>query len=451
MNALIAFKHANSDPLGALRTWVVPRNSTTPAFVCKRWKGVACGGSTGTEVVALNLGAASQGEAEHPLFGDLALMQSIPPQFGNLTALTSLDLSYLGMYGGISMGGLVGSLPFELGGCTNLETLNLQFNALSGSLPDSLSRLQKLTSLQLGYNLFDAPFPPVLTTLASLSYLNLLYIGFAGPIPEGISNLKSLTYLTIRLSPVSGRLPPTLGALPNLQYLYLAGNPYLQGSLPPSLSRLRKLQFLSLSDMNLTGTLPPARWWGALTSLTYLELNASGLSGTLPGGMPPALEALVLANSQFSGPLPEPFVRSLCIRSGGAATLSSLDIQGNQLSGSIPAQLSLCGLSELYLHNNLLEGGIPRAFFSRLAPTLNFIKLGNNRLSGTLPADLLKLLSSASNVNISGNRFTGRVPRTLYATESLHTYDVSGNLFEVRVPCAPGVPGQGFVHMACAR
>jgi len=190
---------------------------------------------------AVVVSGGSHNVAKQPLLLCLGTQFSCRAYLRNLgtsLSLTTLDLSYLGGYPGLTMGGLVGSIPSELGSCTNLVTLRLHCNALSGSLPDSLSRLQRLTLLQLGYNLFDAPFPTVLTTLASLAYLSIMYNGFSGPIPEGISNLKSLTSLILHMTPVSGGLPPNLGSLQNLQSLSVGFNPSITGPLPSTLSGL---------------------------------------------------------------------------------------------------------------------------------------------------------------------------------------------------------------------
>lgn len=302
VNALLAFKRANWDPMGLLASWVVPPHSASPAFVCK-WKWVTC---KGADIVALEVNQGGNPQtATQPLFGDTTRMQSIPPQFGSLTALTVLDLSYLGAYQAIAMGGLVGSLPSELGRLTNLVSINVRYNALAGELPESLSRLQALTFLQLAYNLFQGTFPSVLSTLGSLAYLSMVYNGFSGPLPEGISSLQSLTKLVVAHTAVSGRLPLQLGALSGLQELSVTYNPALSGGIPGSISRLRSLQLLEFQGMgNLTGKLPSARLWSRLTSLTKLTLQSTSLTGSLPTRLPLALQVRLTLTPCSPSPVP---------------------------------------------------------------------------------------------------------------------------------------------------
>lgn len=449
--ALLAFKHANSDPLGRLRTWRPPDRIVrgARAFYCTGWAGVTCANGT-DDVVELKVSGVTQSDAKQPLFGDPSLRQSIPPQIGSLTALTALDLSYLGAYQGLTMGGLVGSIPSDLGSCTNLQSLNLNWNSLSGSLPDSLSKLTKLTFLNLGYNQFDCSFPPVLTTLASLAELDLYYVGFSGTIPEGVSRLTNLTRLTIKRTPIGGRLPSVLGSLLSLQYLDLASNPDVEpSSLPLSLSRLSNLQALTLRNMSLTGSLPSATWWSGLRKLTYLEIDTTQIEGTLPSSLPTSLQFLSITDSRVSGNISGSLIRSLCNRSAEAPTFAWLQLPGNQLSGRLPMELSMCSLSYLYLQNNALEGRVPRQLFgstSALAASLMNFNIAGNKLSGNLPGNLLQTLASASLVNISWNAFSGAVPNVKYASPSLKTYDVSGNLFEVSAhvftsPSGFGNPG----------
>ena len=47
---------------------------------------------------------------------------------------------------------LTGPLPAELGGLTNLQTLNIGHNQLSGAIPDELGDLTDLQTVRLGYN-----------------------------------------------------------------------------------------------------------------------------------------------------------------------------------------------------------------------------------------------------------------------------------------------------------
>ena len=74
------------------------------------------------------------------------LKGTIPRELGNLSKLTSLDLSNdLGPDS--RSDNLVGPIPPELGNLSNLTYLDLRNNDLTGGIPPELGNLSKLTSL----------------------------------------------------------------------------------------------------------------------------------------------------------------------------------------------------------------------------------------------------------------------------------------------------------------
>ena len=113
-----------------------------------------------------------------------------------------------------------------------------------------------------------------------------------------------------------------------------------------------------------------------------------------------------LAPCQFSqNPDPTPkilLLTPLCEKCGlGALTsLENLNLEANQLSGEIPAELgNLTNLQSLYFHDNWLSEEIP----ARLGDLTNLTELDlsdnnrndgiNNELSGTIPTELEDLIN----------------------------------------------------------
>ncbi|KAJ3696892.1 hypothetical protein LUZ61_000597 [Rhynchospora tenuis] len=90
-------------------------------------------------------------------------------------------------------------------------------------------------------------------------------------------------------------------------------------------------------------------------------------------------------------------------------SLASLDLSGNNLSGSIP--LALCNwlpyLTYLDLSSNNLNGPIPSEFSN--CQYLNTLKLASNSLSGKIP-DSLTQLRRLESVDFSSNRLSGSIP-----------------------------------------
>jgi Leucine rich repeat N-terminal domain/Leucine rich repeat/Leucine Rich Repeat len=188
-----------------------------------------------------------------------------------------------------------------------------------------------------------------------------------------ISRVISLVLPNMQLA---GTLVPELGLIEHLRHVELSGNS-LNGTVPVTFFNATELHILSLADNLFTGGIPvPAP--GRLTNLQVLNLSANGLVGTVPDDITrlPNLTYLALANNYLSGDL----------RSGGFASLESLDLSSNLINGSIPADFGTRNLKLLNLSSNRLTGQIPPEF------GLNFL--------------------ANSTIDLSFNNLTGQIPQT---------------------------------------
>jgi Leucine-rich repeat (LRR) protein len=79
------------------------------------------------------------------------LTGSIPPEIGNLTNLTWLDLGN---------NGLTGSIPPEIGNLTNLTHLNLRYNQLNEKIPESICDLNIEWSSSWSFNISNNQLCP---------------------------------------------------------------------------------------------------------------------------------------------------------------------------------------------------------------------------------------------------------------------------------------------------
>lgn len=111
---------------------------------------------------------------------------------------------------------------------------------------------------------------------------------------------------------------------------------------------------IRLSDMGLKGQLPRAIQ--NCTSLTGLDLSNNELSGTIPSDISTLLQfitSLDLSSNSFVGEIP----RSLA----NCSYLNVLKLDSNRLTGSIPLELGQLGrLKTFNVANNLLRGQIPK-------------------------------------------------------------------------------------------
>jgi len=123
-SALLSLKDSiTEDPYGILtHNWIANTS------VCN-WFAVYCGVHH-RRVTALDLGG-------------MGLVGIIPPEIGNLSFLSFINISHNKFHG---------SLPFELGHLRRLKVMSIRVNDISGEIPPSIGMLQQLQHLNVGYN-----------------------------------------------------------------------------------------------------------------------------------------------------------------------------------------------------------------------------------------------------------------------------------------------------------
>lgn len=130
-------------------------------------------------------------------------------------------------------------------------------------------------------------------------------------------------------------------------------------------------------------------WWGVelddgQTTVIKLQLLGNNMVGSLPAelGNLPNLVFLDLAANDLTGPLP--------IQLGNCTKLKEVWLFGNHFTGSIPSQLgSLTQMEKLYLGYNRFSGAVPSELGGLTA--LKELFLESNALAGELPSQLSNL------------------------------------------------------------
>ena len=302
-------------------------------------------------------------------------LSHLPPEIGDLTSLTVLDLS----------NNQLTSLPAEIGKLTSLTELDLSNNKLT-TLSAEIGNLTSLTKLSLYDNQLTA-LPAEIGKLTSLNWLSLSNNQLTA-LPVEIGKLTSLTGLYLTQNQLTS-LPAEIGKLTSLTELYLFSNQLT--ALPSEIGKLTSLTKLYLFSNQLTAL--PVEIWN-LTALTELYLFSNQLTA-LPADIwkLTSLTILDLSSNQLTA-LPADIWK--------LTSLTGLYLTQNQLT-SLPAEIGkLTSLTTLNLDSNQLTA-VP-AEIGRLT-SLTVLSLGSNQLS-SLPVEI-RMLPSLTELYLQENPALG--------------------------------------------
>ena len=306
----------------------------------------------------------------------------------------------------------VGVIPAEIAGLTGLTELNLAVDnsdletppenpvpqaieelaglerlylIISGSPVSVLPDLTKLTALKSVYLSLpdDVPYPPVPAQLESLDI-----DGGCGPIPESYYDLTALERISITTSNLGGPISPKVGQMTALKHLqvdqtagFIGNVDAAEGELPQEIFSLTGLENIFLRRVSTGGSLPAAI--GDMQNLRGLTIISCGLTGGIPaevGKLSKLSRMSIYNNPEIGGVIPPEI--------GDMAALRDLSLANDGLTGTIPATLGkLSKLEGIQLQKNQLTGKIP----AELADCTNlgngvFIDFSGNQLDPDIPA-----------------------------------------------------------------
>jgi Leucine-rich repeat (LRR) protein len=125
-----------------------------------------------------------------------------------------------------------------------------------------------------------------------------------------------------------------------------------------------------------------------------------------------------------------------CIGDSATSSLTGLQLTNNQLSGSIPNELSLLTtIKNFSLTGNALRATIPTAI--GLMTSLTVLDLSSNSLSGTLLTEIGRL-SSLNTLLLQDNLLTGTIPTELAKLLGLQLIRLNSNKLTGTIPDTVG-------------
>ncbi|KAH9606353.1 hypothetical protein KSS87_023343 [Heliosperma pusillum] len=353
------------------------------------------------------------GAAENKLSGTL------PTSLFNLSSLTDLDFP---------LNQLHGELPASMGlTIPHLKWLNFAENNISGSIPITISNLTSLVRLELSQNGFIGGVPQGLGNLRDLMTLDLSDNHLVGNINfiTTLVNCSQLSMLTARGNEFHGIFPQSIANLSTTLTWLAIGDSLISGTLPAGITNLINLQTLLITNCELKSSLPHD--FGKLQKLEAVDLNSNRLTGTIPTsvGNLSRVTRLYLLENMLEGSIPESI--------GNCQNLLYLDLQTNHLSGFLPSKLfeGAAKFVGIYLSQNNLEGSLPLEISRQI--NLVYFEVSKNKLSGLFPDGLSDCLS-LQYLGLGGNLFHGHIPPSLAHLTSLEHFDVSQNQLSGQVP-----------------
>ncbi|KAH9782723.1 MDIS1-interacting receptor like kinase 2 [Citrus sinensis] len=341
------------------------------------------------------------------------LFGTIPSQIGNLSKLSYISLDSNQLFGKIPLENLlIGSIPSSLGNLKLID-LKLSSNQLTGYIP---------YSLDLSINQFRGFLPPFVGNLTNLERLGLMDNHLSGSIPPSLGN-STLTWLTFSLNHFTGYLPHDIcrgGALE----IFIVDEYRFQGTIPTSLRNCTSLIRVRLDGNNLTGNISEAL--GIYPNLTFIDLSRNNFYGEISSnwGKCPKLGTLNVSMNNITGGIPREI--------GNSSQLQALDLSLNQIVGDIPKELGKSNsLTKLILRGNQLTGRLPTEIGSLIK--LEYLDFSANRFNNSVP-EILGNLLKLHYLGLSNNQFVQELPKELEKLVQLSLLDASHNLFGGEIP-----------------
>lgn len=316
---------------------------------------------------------------------------------------------------------LSGELPPELGDLSALTELVLYINRINGSIPIELGNLTSLTRLDLSFNSFSGEIPNELSDLTLLQIFGLAGNDLTGSLPSDFGNLNSLTTLSLEQNDLSGEIPNVFGSMTDLSTVRLHENEFT-GNLPASFNSLSNLVSINVSDNGLTG-LPD------LNSISSVGItvsdNALDFSDIVPN-----TTALDLYSPQDN--IDETYFE--VVNEGGSVTLEVSDqASGNVYVWYLNGDIVNEAIGSSYTISNFDSDHVGLYTCEITNPSAPDLTITRNAI--TLDINLAPTDIQITNASLQENNESGEVVGTLSTTDAdsdTHTFSIaSGSDFSI--------------------
>ncbi|XP_059648869.1 receptor-like protein 7 [Cornus florida] len=409
------------------------------------------------------------------------LQGSIPMSFFELGRLLTLVINSNNFSGPIQLekpNNFSGPIQLEKSFRPNLlYSLDLSDNQIEGKIPNWIWEVGNgsLSDLNLSHNLLvDLQEPYVLHPNLAILDLHSNLLSGKIPIPG-----ESAQYIDFSSNNFSSSIPPTIGSLLTYASFFSLSNNSVIGNIPQSVCNMRYLQVLDLSNNRLSGTIPSCLIQRSTSTLGVLNLQNNRLSGNVSSIFPNNcnLQTLDLSGNRLEGQIPKSLsnCRRLEVLNLGnnmvsdrfpcflenISSLHVLVLRSNRFHGDINCQgennQSWWNLQIMDLASNNFSGALSSGFFSNWKAMMidndnaqpMFNNLGYplnggyysdrvNVIYKGIEVELVKVLTIFTSIDLSSNRFEGKIPDTVGNLKSLVLLNLSHNDLEDSIPTSLG-------------
>ncbi|KAK4430083.1 LRR receptor-like serine/threonine-protein kinase RPK2 [Sesamum alatum] len=411
----------------------------------------------------------------------------VPGFIGGFRKLRVLNLSF---------NWLVGYVPSELGyDCGNLEHLDLSADSLKGEIPRALGNCSRLRTLLLSSNSLSGVIPNELGKLRNLEVLDVSRNSLRGPLPVNLGNCTNLSVLVLsshfnatqldrrprgesshgfagealdEYNSFQGSIPDQITALPKLKIIWAPGANF-EGNFPRNWGGCNSISMVNLAQNSFTGNI--SGLFTGCADLQYLNLSSNRLTGMLDKNLQVSCITMFdISRNLLSGPIPNfsachhlPSIRKKLVPpySPAAAYLSFFsykalsenalpfsrtqplmvhDFSQNKFSGFLPvlpiaSQRCAGKIQYAFLAGgNNLAGSFGEIFFQECdASAILAFNVSQNRLSGSIPRSIGALKSLAV-LDLSWNNLTGQIPEDVMNLQNLEVLLLNGNHLSGEIP-----------------
>ncbi|KAM4110890.1 hypothetical protein ACJW30_05G026100 [Castanea mollissima] len=330
------------------------------------------------------------------------------------------SLSFLDM----SMSGISGKAPGWFWNWTaNITYIDLSNNHIECNVSD-IFLSSTVQMLNIANNSFYGPISTFLCQKKirknKLEVLDASNNLLSGELSHCWKYWQSLIHLNLGSNNLLGRIPYSMGALVNLQSLHLQNNS-ICGDIPSSLKKCSNMRLIDMGNNHLS--IMPL-WIGELTNLTILRLRSSEFKGYIPQQICQlsSLIVLDLANNSLLGSIPN------CLKNISAMAFpNSYDIS------SFSMYLLYSFVYEYYVENVQLAPKGGEMEYKENLLLVRLIDLSSNNLSGSIPAEISDL-SELRFLNLSRNHLMGKIPEKIGSMKELESVDLSRNHLSGAIP-----------------